>query len=361
MRRFFIAAAGVAAVAGFIVIDSCTGPTGPAGPAGLDGKKDTVTILTKDTLTILKKDTVVMRDSTCRVCHDKGQGLIVAKKFEWSTTEHAVGVGFSAALGKSSCARCHSGHGFVTQVVNGKAKNTTDTLNMSNINCRTCHNIHTKYDTTDWALSDTLKAAILVKPTDSLNFGKGNLCIQCHQALGTNPIDTLKTDSIKVTNRFFGAHYGTQTNILIGMGGCESICSTTTKPAEYPITAAKVPNGCVACHVSKLNGENHNFMPTKATVGAAVPTINIDTTKAKIDTLLAEVRDSLIARKIIKKDSTAEIGVSMLPPAAGTMFPKKVAGACWNYMIIKQDKSHGIHNFPYVFWLLQNSLAVLKQ
>jgi hypothetical protein len=174
MRRFLlIAAAAVIAVAGFVIMYGCTGPAGPVGPQGL---------VLKDTVFSIIKDTVVIRDTTCGVCHGKGQKL-AAKQFEWSTTEHATGKGFVPSLGKSTCARCHTGHGFITQVVNDKAKTETDTLNMSNINCRTCHKIHTKYDTTDWALTDTMKVALYVKTTDSLNFGKGNLCINCHQAL----------------------------------------------------------------------------------------------------------------------------------------------------------------------------------
>jgi hypothetical protein len=201
--------------------------------------------------------------------------------------------------------------------------------------------------------------ALYVKPADSVNFGKGNLCINCHQALSINPVDTATADSIKVTSRF-GAHYGPQTNILIGIGGCESICTTITKPTDFPNTADHIPDGCVACHVSKVDGQNHIFIPSKRAVGA-VATVNIDSTKAQVDTLLAEVRDSLIARNIIKKDSTTETGVSMVPGTAGAMFSKAVAGACWNYLIIKQDKSHGIHNSPYVLWLLEISRTVLKQ
>ncbi|MBN1575353.1 MAG: hypothetical protein JW913_02295 [Chitinispirillaceae bacterium] len=307
---------------------------------------------------MVKFDTLLMNPK-CRVCHGKDQRL-AAKKFEWSTTEHAIGKGFAAALGKSSCARCHTGHGFITQTVDGKPKTDIDTLNMSNINCRTCHKIHTAYDTTDWDLSTVKKAGLAAKPADSINMGKGNLCVNCHQALSINPIDTATApDSFKVTSRFFGAHFGPQTNILIGTGGCESICSTTTKPTVFPLTS--VENGCVACHVSNADGENHLFMPSKRAVAAVNSSINVDTTRAKVDTLLAELRDSLVARNIIKKDSTAKIGFSLVPGTAGTMFPKAVAGACWNYLFIRQDKSHGVHNSPYVLWLLEYSIKVLKE
>ena len=385
MRRFLlIASAAIVAVAGFVMMYGCTGPAGPVGPAGkvlMDTvfisdtsiKKDTLyirdttiirkydSLFTLYTETLVKFDTILMNPK-CRVCHGKDQEL-VSKQFEWSTTEHATGKGFAGSLGKSSCDRCHSGEGFVTQIVNGKAKTEIDTLNMSNINCRTCHKIHQSYDTTDWALSTIKKAALYVKPADSLDFGKGNLCVNCHQALSINPIDTMAllatTDSIKVTSRF-GAHFGPQTNILIGNGGCVFFCDTATKPTAFPNTADKVKDGCVASHVNKLDGENHLFVPSKRAVGAANATINVDTVKAKVDLLLAEVGDSLIARKIIKKDSTAEIGVSLVPGTAGAMFTKTVAGACWNYLIIKQDKSHGVHNSPYVLWLLENSRRVLK-
>jgi hypothetical protein len=404
MRKFLlIAAAAVAAVTGLAMINGCEGPAGPEGPMGkvvhdtvvvrdTSFVKDTMvvydttffydtmfsvdTVFSSDTVfnidtlvnndTIVKIDTIISRDTTllsavCGVCHGNGHGQqLAAKQYQWNPTSHSTGVTFKAVGGKSSCARCHSGNGFVTQTVKGKPKADIDTLNMTNINCRACHKIHTEYDTTDWDLSTVKKVSQTVKPADSIDIGKGNLCVNCHQAIAVNPVDTVTVDSIKVINRF-GPHFGPQASILIGTGGCESICTTTVKPTDIPNCKANVPEGCVACHVNKVEGENHNFIATKRAVAAANSAINVDTIKAKVDPLLTEVRDSLVARNIIKIDTTAAIGVALVPPAAGTMFTKAVAGACWNYLLIKKDKSHGIHNSSYALWLLENSLAELKK
>jgi len=359
-------------------MNGCEGPQGPQGEILLDTLvirdttvvkdtmiiKDTLVVTSYDTLTIyrdtiVKGDTLLM-NTKCQRCHNDGQKLPV-KQYEWGLSDHAVGDGFSKAKGKSKCTRCHSGSGFIAQVVEGKAKTEIDTLNMCNINCRTCHKIHTNFDSTDWALSTVAKVALYVNQADTIStMGKGNLCINCHQAIYVNPVDTATSDSIMVTSRF-GAHYGPQASILIGTGGCESICDTATKPDSSLYAAAHLTNGCVECHVSMVDGKNHAFEPSNGAVTGAVTAINVDTIRAKVDTLMVEVRDSLIALNIIETNSSAAIGVSLVPGKSGTMFAKPVAGACWNYLMIAEDESHGVHNSFYVMWLLENSLAVLKQ
>ncbi len=231
---------------------------------------------------------------------------------------------------------------------------------MTTINCRACHKIHTNFESTDWVLSTVSKVPCYVKPTDTIaNMGKGNLCVNCHQALSINPVDTATGDSIKVTNRF-GSHYGPQVSVLIGRGGCESILDTGGRPTTIP--AAVLTNGCIQCHVNVLDGKNHTFKPSKAVVTAAILSIgNIDTVKAAVNTLMLELRDTLVVRKILKKDSSAVIGVSLVPGAAGRSESKKVAGACCNYLMAAEDESRGIHNFLYVKWLLEKSLAALKE
>lgn len=393
-RRFLISAAVVAAVTCTAIMYGCTGPEGAQGIPGPKGeltvdtiyvKRDTV-IIVKDTLVVLRdsvfvikydtltiyRDTLVrgdtiMMNTKCQRCHNDAQ-KVPAKQFQWASTDHAIGPSLAAARGKSNCARCHSGNGFITQTVKGKPKADIDTLNMNNVNCRACHKVHTNFDSTDWALTTIAKVGVTVKTanmSDTINMGKANLCINCHQAYVSNIVDTAKTDSVKVTNRF-APHFGMQASMLTGRGGCESICSTATKPADSINAVAKLTNGCLECHVSKLDGKSHFFKPSKAAVAAAAAsvnataTFNADTIRAKIDTLMVEVRDSLINRNILKKDTTAQIRVAMVPTATGTMFPKKIAGACWNYLYVAEDLSHGVHNYQYALWLLQGSRAALK-
>lgn len=408
MRRLMlIAAAAVVAVAGFAMFNGCTGPQ---GPAGADGKstRDTVYSITRDT--VVKKDTVftydtitktvttIIRDTThssdtivkvvkdttvildtilmspsCAVCHGNEQ-TIVAKQREWEQSGHAAietGNSFDYAGTRQGCMPCHNGSVYPLWV-NGDTTTHTDLLNNAiGPNCRTCHQIHVDYDSTDWALipkaTDSVKLAAYANTF--VDLGKGNLCVRCHQARGVTNIDTLTADSVKMFQRT-QAHHGPQVQVVAGMGGYEFTNVTpavsTAKDQSPHITAVK--DGCVECHVTARTGQNHNFIPkigACTAVGCHVgkTTFDIDSVQTKVVKLQTEIIDSLVRKGMVVRDPANVIGIAV--PAAAyantAKFPKAHVGAAYNLFVTVEDRSKGVHNGKYVLYLLRNSLEVLKR
>ncbi|MHB1377311.1 MAG: hypothetical protein ACYCXB_07810, partial [Candidatus Humimicrobiaceae bacterium] len=116
--------------------------------------------------------------STCINCHNS-RGLVVARNVQRSNSLHVIS--FTYQGGTAECAICHSSEGFTERITAGTFEISADIKNPSPINCRTCHQIHKTYTSSDWAL--TTDAPVILQLTgDTFDEGKGNLCVNCHQA-----------------------------------------------------------------------------------------------------------------------------------------------------------------------------------
>src|SRR5690606_24509754 len=89
-------------------------------------------------------------------------------------------------------------------------------------NCYTCHQIHRTYTEADWALTQDQPVTLWVGG-QTLDFGKGNLCISCHQARSYSPAlpDPATGGTVNITNSRYGPHHGPQGLMLPGIGGYE--------------------------------------------------------------------------------------------------------------------------------------------
>jgi hypothetical protein len=407
------------------VLPGCQGPAGPAGKDGLTLhdtihiydttikkdtiiQKDSMIVRTRDTMVIndstIIKDTIVRRDTTvkydtllmnpaCAVCHNNGQTL-VEKQQEWAKTKHDTGSTWLSEGSNPSCQRCHNGAGYLA-FVNKKPIGATDSLNTPNVSCRTCHMIHTKYDTTDWALTNVAPIVLLSDPTKTVDFGEGNLCGTCHQSR-TNPttaIDTFTAANIAITNRW-GGHHSPVANILGSTGGWETGDAGASKLSGV-MHKAKTTNGCVHCHVSDEGGKNHLFDPTLAGnvaacnnaachTGSGAMAIKYtaaagfiegtDSVQVHFMNLMNQVRDTLVSLGALATANEDTTGKSAAVKTAiagaktslgGVSFvsvsvPKAVAGLAFNYSMCLEDKSEGIHNLKYERYLLVSALAAVS-
>ncbi|MDD5672753.1 MAG: cytochrome c3 family protein [Chitinivibrionales bacterium] len=404
MKRFLFKSLVVAAATvGLSLVAGCF--QGPAGPAGKDGTSVLDTLLIKDTLvikdTLLKKDTVLLKDSSfirdsvfalakCSQCHNSNQ-LIVSKQYDWEGSLHDTGSTWRGEGSNASCIACHNGNAFIFALT--KADSANVLANPTNANCRTCHQIHTTYTDSDFALVG--KEAIVKSKNDyTVSFpdmGAGNLCVNCHQlrtafmadliaGKGTesiNPnVNILKTavmvgtDSAKFTATAARAsdHVGAQAQIISGIGiwlpnGGAAIPSSMHKTV--------VADGCVDCHLGPQ--KVHTYQPQIASCQAAAchgafvagpaGKFDIDSVQTKFLALAKEVRDSLMSRGIAKWDST-----ETWPNARGIVFngkgktyPIGVVGAYVNLQNVLWDGSKGAHNAKFTMGLLNGSLADLKK
>ncbi len=389
MRGLVFRSILVAAVAvGLGLVTGCF--QGPTGPAGKNGTSVTDTVIVKDTTRIIDssfiRDTVFNLQANCAECHANNQ-LIVAKQYEWQTTKHDTGTTWMSEGGKASCMACHNGSAFIFTLTSADSANVM--ANPTNANCRTCHMIHTNYDTTDFRLVGDEKP-VKSKNNYSVTFpdmGAGNLCVNCHQlrtafmadlaaGKGTESINPnniagtatmVGTDSVKFSTSAARAndHVGAQAQIISGSGmwlpnGGAAIQSSYHRNV--------VTDGCVQCHLGPNNV--HTYLPEIAACNSSAchagteivgpnGKFDIDSVQTKVIALAKQDRDSLISRGIATWDTTKvwpnPTGFGFSSPAKGKTFPLYVVGAFVNLQDILWDGSKGVHNAKFVEGLLNGS------
>ncbi len=331
------------------LITSCTkvGPTGPAGKDGTNGTNGTNGT-----------------DGTagCIKCHDNSQ-IILAKSLQWEASFHATGGDFERNT--KSCASCHTSQGFLETVENtpsgGERPDTTAATieDPAPQNCYTCHEIHQTYTPADWTNTTTTPVKLWISGK-TVDFGKGNLCANCHQPRVPNPLPVIGGDSITITSPYWGVHHGPQAGILGGTGGYE-IGSGYSNSSHTTV----VTNGCVTCHMAEPFGTQaggHQMGMTYLYHGhekintAGCITCHPSGLDAKIAATQTEVLDLLAQLKTLLVNHGAMSASGRI--VTGKM-SANVAGALLNYNMVEADGSEGVHNADYVKTLLNNSIQAL--
>jgi len=331
----------VCVVSVFLGCEGEQGPAGPAGPPGADGADGT---------------------ALCGTCHSIST-KIVAVQGQYQASTHAMGA--TSERGESAdCALCHTSEGFRQHVA---GEEVTGAVNPTQPNCRTCHNIHTNYDETDYDLAVTGSVDLISAMMDAsttVDFGKGSVCVTCHQSQPYGYTLEVGGGDFEVTSSRFGAHHGPQGNIVAGFGAYE-----VSGSVSYPTSSAHttmIADGCVTCHMAtpygfqagghtmKMGYESHGALEPNiagcVSCHADIESFDINGAQTEIEELLS----SLLAL-LVKEGATTESG-SMV---TGT-YPSDVAGAMMNYAMCLEDKSNGVHNPKYVKALLTNSIESLQ-
>ncbi len=341
-------------VGAMMVFSSCTkeGPAGPAGTNGTDGTNGTNGT-----------------DGTagCVQCHDNSQA-ITAKSWQWETSVHATGGRYFENA--TNCAPCHTSQGFLERMAAGTQVTADVIENPLPPNCYTCHNIHTTYTPEDLALTYSDPVVYWFNPNgnETPDFGKGNLCSNCHQIRIAYPWPVVgSTDTYTVTSSRYGTHHGPMSAMLGGFAGYEV-------PGSLPYTNSQhttVPDACVTCHLGTFNPEEpsggHNMAPNIADNCVACHegedmVAKVEATQAEIDTVLVHLVAKLDQLGIRNPSSDLLAGdnggnASSSNPANLTA---NELGAWYNYKFVEEDKSLGVHNKKYAKALLQNALDALQ-
>ncbi len=233
----------------------CKGPEGPVGPAGTSGKDgQNAGFVYFDGF----KDSL-----KCASCHNPEQDTtfyVRGRVYQWEESRHGGGTAWEE--NRTSCAECHTTEGFIR-----KTKNMTipDIANPTPPGCFACHSPHSNGDfslRTTTSTQLTLASNITGVAASTFNLGKGNLCVGCHHPRTLSPLpDPTKTnpatDTLKITNARWYAHYGVQGQILTGFGAFQfgdaaAYAKTTAHSANAPIST----EGCVACHMADYSPAN---------------------------------------------------------------------------------------------------------
>lgn len=384
-RLFTLAMCAVA----FAFVTGCEGPEGPIGPAGTNGTDGTNgTNGTDGTNGVDGK-------VSCLECHSADTPQ--SKLEEFHRSAHSAGaIAVDYAGGRTSCAQCHSHEGFLEFDRTGKVAESI--TNPSAWECKTCHNIHTTFEQTDYALRLGDPVVLLAGGT-TVDGANNNTCINCHQsrrgyvdydnatedktydrkftgddiaaytnaAVGpagtivldeTGTIDTLRVtfDVPTLTHAYIssthaGPHHGPQGNIWAGTGGVTATDVIYEKHAD----------GCVKCHMGPESG--HSFIPKEE--NCTVTDCHGSSKQPALDTFEARIMAVGMALDALHAVHYDDAYYQEEKTAFGSFHPmyasldRATFKAWWNFQIVLEDRSKSAHNPTYMEALLSEAETTL--
>ncbi len=319
---------------------------------------------------------VTLDEGACGRCHDEEP--YHRKNIQWKRSGHSAGdVAFGA--GREACAPCHSGRGFVNQVdpdvpfENG--------LGFAFISCAVCHDPHSE----DLHAQVRNLDDVTLMNGETFTFGGASkLCMNCHLS---------RRDAEEYVQEYhdhYGPHHSTQADVLAG-------ANAITFGMDIPSTnhSGVIENTCVDCHMAPTPGTDdpardrigeHSFAmhwdggtPDDPTddVDHVTPCQSCHGPITKFDDIMAKVdydRDGAIENVRAELSGVLDMVGMLLPPlgepevnviaedydpALPGLTPEEVAQrklflkAAYNYFVVEEDGSHGLHNFQYEMGLLR--------
>ncbi len=309
--------------------------------------------------------------ATCGICHDEGTHHNFPQQWDWSA--HAVGNYVGYAGGRAGCADCHSGSGFVAKVNNGNVGVSPAPPAIS-ITCATCHDPHDASNPGQLRLTTATLANGFEVPLNN----EGRLCINCHQA---------RRDAVDYTDNYldnlsshYGPHHGPQGDLLVGQNAITWGYSIPSSPHLQAIEKA-----CVGCHMGEgpvdpegnfeLAG-GHTFSMRQqdgtANVGVCEPCHgdvgdDFNVKKLYINGIADHDEDGVAEGLQDEVHGLLEELYNLLPnDGAGHLaitdssVTKLEAQAAYNYLLVEEDRSFGIHNPEFAVELLKLTIGVMK-
>ncbi len=294
----------------------------------------------------------------CMDCHNNA--TVTSFEEQWIASGHGSGWTLSSFGSWGDCAQCHSGVGFMASLTEGAD------LSGSPIGCVSCHThgedtpVFQDDDGNAVFLRTKEAVALLVDPTRIIDLeSNANLCVNCHQPRTAAPADLDQFDDdilidpagdgmYTITSSHYGPHHSPQSALLEGWGGFEFSGSLT-----YPGTKAhphRTSTDCVGCHMDE---KNHMFtVPAIAACtschGGATD-YNINGKITEVHALMEELAVILEGEGILHDGHVV----------TGT-YPIDVVAGYYNYIIVEEDQSEGVHNPDYVEALLTNTIESLQ-
>jgi hypothetical protein len=276
--------------------------------------------------------------------------------------------------------------------------------------CFACHSPHARNDFTTRATGAvTITSFIAGVPDAVFDYGKGNICAQCHQTRTSSPMSpkpdptkTALTDTITVTSARWYPHYGVNSQMLMGTGGFQFSDYTYTGNSPHTNSAIIKQDGCAKCHMAEpvgggggIVGGHTWWMEQPGLEGAPIQNLtgcrdgachgtsfaNFDYisvssaltggegvntyVEAYLDTLGTMLRDTNVVGKWTVGTpkpwitTTGSVNASTASPLK--ISPASRSGALYNYFFLEHEGSFGVHNSKYAIELLQSSIAELRK
>jgi hypothetical protein len=286
-------------------------------------------------------------DLSCTECHND-TSLITGKETAWSISVHGTGTAFLRGT-SASCAGCHSGGAFSERIAAG-ITNPDDVAegdpNPTRQDCRTCHQIHTTYTGSDFALETTDPVDLAFVEGATFDGGEGNLCANCHQPRRDAPV--AENGVITGITSHWGPHHGPQSAMLLGVAGAG--VADGSPSAHYK----QVENTCVTCHMG--SDASHTMTPDVATCQEChdgAENFDINGVQTEVQAMIDELGQMLVDAGVLSENS---------PDGHPTVTeaPENVGIALYNWLYVAhEDKSLGVHNATYTKALLQAGIDAM--
>jgi len=311
----------------------------------------------------------------CAKCHDSPPNH--SNYSEWSNSVHSKPVFEGRAVADSlrfrtanDCNRCHDGETYIQYTKNTIGPVNSSAADQEVISCSSCHDPHG--NTNEYSLrnpstnSDTLGSGHTYS-----SLGTGRICVDCHKSR-RRASDYVLT---RVTSSTWGPHSSTQGDVLMGKNAAS--WGTPFVSGSHK----NISGGCVGCHMSqttdtgtvtrdKVGGHSMNlhyaatnYDHVSACTGCHPGVSSFDDFMSPedydgdnvIEPWQTEVK-GVIRNLVLALPHTNDSTVSWQLIAADSNNVNK-RKAYFNYQMINNDKSLGLHNPFYTIQVLFASIA----
>lgn len=305
----------------------------------------------------------------CNACHDAPTHH--TKTQEYNNSLHSKAVWSSSfAQGTASqnnslqnCIRCHDGQGYINFTY-GRTTNTTGMTIASHveISCAACHDPHGNTNTASLRLTPT-GSDTLANAYHYTRGGVGQTCMNCHKARANY------ANAGTMSSRW-GPHHSPQADIFLGQN-----CVDFGTPFQSTSHSYAITNACVDCHmaptdtnavnISKVGG--HSFRMSNPATGFdnTAACVNCHGPKNSFDDFMA-VSDydgnGQIQPIQLEVDGLLRKLRIALPPVGvdsidwHLLSTENLKKAYWNYQMVANDGSRGMHNAKFTIDVLSKSI-----
>ncbi|MGD8414283.1 MAG: hypothetical protein PVF33_08620 [Candidatus Latescibacterota bacterium] len=301
----------------------------------------------------------IQQPAACFDCHSDQNTVLTSAEGQWNYSVHASGdnIDRNATLFGAKCQVCHTSQGFVALVTGATVPDVVD--NPTAIHCFTCHAPHTNGN-----LNLRVTSARTLEDGTTLDIGSANICAQCHHA--RYAVSSEVEDPTELSEHW-GSHHSPQADMLFGTNGYEFTGYTYNQTNH---ATGAVQDGCLDCHFKANNKymvSGHSFNMSYVANGDTIRNVvacaachadmdgapNFDRYQIQTTThdLAEELEGLLVTAGLI--DTTGH-------PLDDVFTSQDSAGAVWNYVIVHEDRSMGIHNPNYIIDLLRSAIDFME-
>jgi len=339
--------------------------------------------------------TKTFNSGLCGQCH--GSAPTHIKTAEWDNSLHARVTRTPSGAGREACARCHTAGGFAQYAATVGTTNTYTTNNASTtyapISCAACHDPH---DATNPHQLRNPSGSILLADgvTTVTNAGLATICINCHRSRNGSVTNSIVAYPLGqqtwAGGSSFGPHDSPVSDLFYGVNGW-------TYGQNIPSAAHRtaITNACMGCHMQAVASTDpafllaggHTMNMSYQSVSGGVtnkvdmvgvcqqchgPITTFDLPRQDyngdgiIEGVQTEVQHILDRLSTLLPNSTYQSNPNnyvadglVKSPSVKTNWPAKFLEAAYNWQMVNNDGSKGVHNAPYAVGLLKASIADL--